>query len=351
MSISYYSYEADKIIIKTMDSNRQSDEKLRGVNLGGWLVLEKWMTPSLFEGTDAVDEYTFMQAPGAREKLERHRRTFITEKDFKWIAGHGVNAVRIPVGYWLLSGDEPYEDGIRYLDWAVAMAGKYNLQVLIDLHGAKGSQNGHDHSGRIGKAKWFCSCADQAETVRILVKLAERYRNAPGLWGIELLNEPKINPLTYFILRRFYYEVYRRLREAVATGTYTVFSDAFMPRLFSGGLKEAPGYPVAMDIHWYQFGKANLADYFAKLEQRPLEIEQLQRQQPVIIGEWSGMLSRETLAGRTDSEKAALEKEHIKRQLAAYASAAGWFYWTYKTESTGIWNFRWLAEQGWLHLN
>jgi glucan 1,3-beta-glucosidase len=29
--------------------------KLRGVNLGGWLVLENWMTPSLFENLKAED--------------------------------------------------------------------------------------------------------------------------------------------------------------------------------------------------------------------------------------------------------------------------------------------------------
>ena len=31
--------------------------KVKGVNLGNWLVLEKWMSPSLFEGTTAEDEY------------------------------------------------------------------------------------------------------------------------------------------------------------------------------------------------------------------------------------------------------------------------------------------------------
>lgn len=30
---------------------------VKGVNLGNWLVLEKWMSPSLFEGTTAEDEY------------------------------------------------------------------------------------------------------------------------------------------------------------------------------------------------------------------------------------------------------------------------------------------------------
>lgn len=334
-----------------MNNNRLNREKLRGVNLGGWLVLERWMTPSLFEGSGAADEYTFMQVPGSAEKLERHRQTFITGKDFKWIASHGLNAVRIPVGYWLLSGSEPYIAGIEYLDWAIEMAGKYKLQVLIDLHGAKGSQNGYDHSGRIGKAEWFCSRTDHKEMIDVLRQLALRYRDSPAFWGIELLNEPKINPLTFWILRSFYRKAYRQLQEAVWPGTRVVFSDAFLPRLTSGTLQEVAGYPTVMDVHWYQFGKTDLKEYFSKLERRPQELKCLQRRQPVIVGEWSGMLSHETLAERSDDEKAALEKEHIERQLAAYDLAAGWFYWTYKTESRGIWNFRWLVESNQLRLS
>ena len=30
---------------------------IKGVNLGNWLVLEKWMSPALFDGTTADDEY------------------------------------------------------------------------------------------------------------------------------------------------------------------------------------------------------------------------------------------------------------------------------------------------------
>ncbi len=31
-------------------------DKIRGANLGNWLVLEKWMSPFIFDGTDAEDE-------------------------------------------------------------------------------------------------------------------------------------------------------------------------------------------------------------------------------------------------------------------------------------------------------
>ena len=40
------------------------------------------MTPSMFAGTDARDEYTFMGTPGAAAKLRRHHETFITDDDF-----------------------------------------------------------------------------------------------------------------------------------------------------------------------------------------------------------------------------------------------------------------------------
>lgn len=32
------------------------DEKIKGVNLGNWLVLEKWMSPALFDECGEEDE-------------------------------------------------------------------------------------------------------------------------------------------------------------------------------------------------------------------------------------------------------------------------------------------------------
>lgn len=43
--------------------------KVKGVNLGNWLVLEKWMSPSLFEGTTAEDEY-YLPTQLSREVYE-----------------------------------------------------------------------------------------------------------------------------------------------------------------------------------------------------------------------------------------------------------------------------------------
>lgn len=119
--------------------------QIRGVNLGGWLVLEPWITPSLFEGAGdgAVDEYTLTQILGSDEatsRLSEHWSSFITEGDFSRIAQAGLSHVRIPVGYWAAApiDGEPYVDGqLEYLDQAVSWAKANNLKVIVDLHGGE----------------------------------------------------------------------------------------------------------------------------------------------------------------------------------------------------------------------
>ncbi len=141
-----------------MESTRT---KLRGVNLGSWLLLEKWMVPSLFEGLEATDETTWCAelGPAAGERLRQHWDSFITREDFAWIAGRGLNAVRIPIGHWIFGADYPYHPkygahrypfvtgGIEVLDRALDWAHEFVLTVIIDLHAAPGCQNGFDNGG------------------------------------------------------------------------------------------------------------------------------------------------------------------------------------------------------------
>ena len=58
---------------------------VKGVNLGNWLVLEKWMSPSLFDGTTAEDEYylpTQLPKEVYEARIKIHRSEYITERDF-----------------------------------------------------------------------------------------------------------------------------------------------------------------------------------------------------------------------------------------------------------------------------
>ena len=123
------------------------NDKIRGVNLGGWFVLEPWITPSLFEpwadSQTVKDEYTFCQTLGkdeASRQLIKHWKNWIGPDDFAAIAKAGINHVRIPIGYWAvapLDGD-PYVQGqLDILDQAITWASNNQLKVMLDLHGGK----------------------------------------------------------------------------------------------------------------------------------------------------------------------------------------------------------------------
>merc|ERR1711892_480557 len=86
------------------------DGIIRGVNAGGWLLLEPWITPYLFEEVNygenldkIVDEYTYAELVDPafyKERMKVHWDTFVTKEDFMKISAAGVTHVRIPVGYW-----------------------------------------------------------------------------------------------------------------------------------------------------------------------------------------------------------------------------------------------------------
>lgn len=330
---------------------------LRGVNLGGWLVLERWMTPKLFDGMDAVDEYTFMQTPDARAKLQAHHRDFIREEDFQWMYNNGVNAVRIPVGYWVFDGDEPFVSCIGRLDWAVRTAARYDIKVLVCLHGAPGSQNGFDHSGRAGHAGWQTSPEARKKTVDVMRRLAEHYSDQPSVWGIELLNEPTAK-LWQPTLRAYYQSSYEAIRRVGRPGLAVIFSDAFTPRLMSGALRAYQQFPVYMDHHWYHFfipgwlqRRLTLRWYYHYLSWKSRVLERISRDQPIIVGEWNGIIGGEKLSQYPTSEHAAIVDTHIAKQLEAYACAAAWFYWSYKTEARGVFHFRSMVEDGRIKLS
>lgn len=322
---------------------------LQGVNLGGWLLLERWMTPALFEGTDAQDEWSFMQTPHAVKKINHHRKTFITEKDFKWLAQNGVEAIRIPVGYWILEDDTPYVQASKYLDWAMKMAKKYELKVVIDVHGLPGSQNGYDHSGQAGSARWYKVRSYQQRSVDYVTAIAKRYAQHPQLWGFQIINEPFARPF-HFALRHYYRQTALHLIDILRKDTFIIFSDAFTPRLMSGVLRGVD-HPVIMDVHLYHmttlFTKyLSLSWFMEKTIRRGELIKRLAKTQPIMIGEWSGVLRGDVIGKLSEDTQNKLFDTYVQLQQDVYQHSIAWFYWSYKTDGPGVWNFRSKVEDG-----
>ena len=186
---------------------------IRGINLGGWLALEPFITPSLFNqyksNQGIVDEWTLTTQLGpssAAQTLEKHYAKFITEDDFNNIQAAGFDHVRIPYSYWAVTtypGD-PYVPKIswRYLLRGIEYARKYGLRVNLDLHGLPGSQNGWNHSGRQGSIGWLNGTDGATNAQRSLdihTQLStffaqDRYNNIVTIYG--LANEPKMTELS-----------------------------------------------------------------------------------------------------------------------------------------------------------
>lgn len=326
---------------------------IKGVNLGGWLVLEDWMTRSLFQGTDAVNEMELMRVADAAQRVTRHRDTFVTEEDFKWLRDHGMTHVRIPVGYWVFDSADGCLPARNHLDKAMVWAERYGIKVLICLHVARGAQNTYRYTGGHEQKAWFSRKDYRLQTHNLLLRVAREYRDAPAFWGLELLNEPQPGR-RYFALLRFYRKAYSDLRLILKPGTHVVYHDAFNPIMWTGALWQRRQYPVMMDAHWYALPSPKwlpLSMYMrlASLLRR-LALATLRATQPIVVGEWSTVLPQQYFDAVPKQRHMDLLEQNAAMQQRAYRSAAGWIYWNYKVEGEGMWNFRSLVENGHIKL-
>ena len=331
-------------------------EKWRGVNLGGWLALEKWIGPEPYAGTSAKDEYSLCTELGkaaATDRLKRHRDTWITEADFKWIADRGLNAVRLPVGFGILEDNPPYITGADTLDRAFAQAKANGLGVLLDLHGVPGSQNGMDHSGRSGELGWHKSKANIDHSVRIVEGLAEHCKRFDNLIGFELLNEPRWD-VPIEIIKGYYLDAYAAARKHLPKSVAIVIHDAFRALAWQDFMKEPDYVNVRLDAHLYQCytegDRKN--DIHAHVEIAGLDwkrqLDKMQLELWPIVGEWSCSLDPQSLKGLTGFSREVAIRAYADAQLISFETSHGWFYWTYKIASGGTWSFRDSVRRGWM---
>jgi len=325
----------------------------RGVNLGGWLVLEKWMTPSLFEGMKSTDEYSFCLEAGdkAAGRLRKHRDTFITEADFRWIAARGLNAIRLPVGYWVLASDRPFIAAREHFERALRWSTKHGLRVLVDLHAAPGSQNGWDHSGHSGALNWHADKGNIARTLDVVEALAQFCRPHACVAGIELLNEPRWDvPMP--TLRDYYLQAYARVRRHLPPERCAVvLHDGFRPFDWEDFMQGKPQSDVKLDTHIYQCyteedRKMDAAAHTRRALGRPEEFAKMGRAFAIIVGEWSVALDPKSLEGLTGFARETAIRTYGQAQLLSYERTDGWFYWSYKLEKPWDWNFRHCVERG-----
>ncbi len=202
--------ETDFLTVEGSLVKNGNDEtvQLRGVNAGGLLVTEHWMTGFLYGKTPSNDyrslTQTFIQRFGEKKTKKlwtEYRANWWTENDFKYCAEMGFNVIRLPFTYMNLdfAAVTDYANaGKQYdftvLDDFVETAAKYGMYTILDMHGAYGSQNGQDHSGQIiGTAEevdFYTNERMISLTCDLWKAIAERYQDHPAVAGYDILNEP-----------------------------------------------------------------------------------------------------------------------------------------------------------------
>ena len=203
------SVQANSKVPKLSDEWKYGDMAIHGINIGGWLVLEPFITPSFFskystrEGV--VDEWTLaakLRNDRAAETFEQHYSSFINKQTFKDIRAAGFDHVRIPFGYWAVTtyDGDPFVPMVswRYMLRAIEYCRQNGLRVNLDLHGAPGSQNGWTHSGKVGTIGWLNGtdgALNGQRTIDIHNQLSQfftqpRYKNLVTMYG--LVNEPRM---------------------------------------------------------------------------------------------------------------------------------------------------------------
>lgn len=259
------------------------NDLIQGVNIGGWLVVEPFIVPAMFEPFNddidspngsykAIDEWTLSEQLGTNlsAAMREHYDTFITEEDFAQIAGAGLNWVRIPIGWWAIEtwAGEPFLAGVswEYFLKAIGWARKYGLRINLDFHAVPGSQNGYNHSGKQGSINMLngvMGLANAQRTLDYIRTLTEfisqdQYKDVVPMFTI--LNEPYAATIGVDTLRHFYSQVYAEIRNITGTGTgngpFITFHDGFVTmgsNVSSGGwLGFDPGMDrVALDSHNY----------------------------------------------------------------------------------------------------
>jgi glucan 1,3-beta-glucosidase len=377
-----------------------ANKPFRGVSLGGWLSLEPFITPSLFDPDPTImDEWSLCAKLGPKDaatQLEQHYSTFITEQDFKDIASAGLDHIRIPFSYWAVKtyDSDPYVSGIswRYLLRGIEWARKYGLRVKLDLHGVPGSQNGWNHSGKQGTIGWLNGpngTVNAQRTLDIHSQLAkffaqDRYKNIVVFYG--LVNEPAAS-LSLDTLVTWTTQAIQTVKSAGFPNTQ-VFSESMRGLPPWAGKLQGYGDSLAIDVHLYTIfdnsviglSHQDRVNFACKtyLAQITTGMSTSNGFGPTIVGEWSqadtdctkhlngvgqGARWTGTFAGSgaplcptknstcdcnaangdpstfTDEYKTFL-KAWAEAQMFAFERSWGWFYWTWKTENAPLWSYQ-----------
>ena len=286
---------------------------IRGVNLGGWLMLERYITPYQFAVTDCHIQGDFCWYPGqasappghekycdfksctpylrenvlgildfpfdeynlglafaqnqsiGEEWLDYHFQNFITEQHVRDLKKAGITHLRVPMPHWIL-GDiregEPWLLGKRwdYFRVLVEWCREIGLFVWPDIHTAPGSQNGFDNSGiqtpDVTCNGWGANPDNVHRSLDVITAVSRAIMDdgmRDVVTGFGLLNEP-FKDCDRQMFLDFIEKGLDIVRDTMGADTSVYVSDLFSPMTFNDGtwwLDPIKYANTFLDSHYY----------------------------------------------------------------------------------------------------
>eukprot|EP00928_Gymnodinium_smaydae_P079985 TRINITY_DN63798_c0_g1_i1.p1 TRINITY_DN63798_c0_g1~~TRINITY_DN63798_c0_g1_i1.p1 ORF type:complete len:699 (-),score=99.24 TRINITY_DN63798_c0_g1_i1:22-2118(-) len=360
-----YRAEALKSLVRAerhLQRTFRGDIQWRGVNLGGWFLLEpgpcdffyKQVLPDVARQT--LCEWSCCDAlepEMAKRLLAEHRKTYFCKEDFLQMRKAGLSHVRLPFGYWCIAprANEPYVGQcLEALDRAIDMIESAGLFVLLDLHGTVGGESAEAPCGH-RDSNWKPQDWNPTASLEILRIVAERYAGRKSICGIGVANEPS-EALDVQVLAGYFEAAVDVIRQAgMRAGQVAIFLPIFTERRigeFMHRWKEAyPKYAdCVFDVHFYQcFGPYWTAlSEDAHLQQARARKDALQSLPCCCVSEWSLALPEgleRSLSQRSACYLQECQRRFGEAQLEAYETAThGWFFWTWRDSAGLPWNMK-----------
>lgn len=223
---------------------------LKGINLGGWLLQETWMCPVV--GSECnLDSIHLLESRGFTDEqiatlFQSYADNYVTEWDIKAIASLGMNCIRLPFWYRNFMDDElnfytdSHDDnpGFRLMDRLIGWAEKYNLYVILDMHGAPGGQSTNHCCGTLNQNELYTVEANQEAMERLWVAIAEHYKDSGTVAAYDVMNEPMNNDTS--------------LENGWAAGSETAiaYTHAVYDRMYKAIRKIDPVHMISVEGIW-----------------------------------------------------------------------------------------------------
>ncbi len=355
--------------------------EIKGVNFGNLFLTEGWMTVNSIgpllnkDGSfkkvnedGIVEEYeeiyqeemdAILAERFSNEELENlnnaYFSSYCTEYDFEFIKNLGLNTIRLPMYYrnFLSTEDryrrtdeelcetidfDSYPFDFEKLDWFLEMAQKYDLRVIIDMHGVMGGQSGFEHCGTRDIDFW-----DNENYIEFMCNLwrriaehyvYERADLAPTILAYDLVNEPTsrkemgTGPKQWRVMNK----LYQAIREVDNEHVISIEGVWFFLSLPKP--EKYDWQNVLYQYHFYNW-TSSLTPNWLFYDFMYAQLSLTDYNVPKFVGEFNFF----------GDKNAWLE------YLGEYdKTGLGWTIWSYKTVSVGYWDSSWgiLVNKMWL---